>query len=119
MKTPSSHITESSLPKFSERHRARARFLKALAHPVRLYFVEVLANRQMCVCELQQLVGLDISTVSKHLAVLKQAGVVLDEKKGTQVIYRLATPCVLNVFSCVEQALVTDLQRKMEVLTHE
>ncbi|MGB9691934.1 MAG: ArsR/SmtB family transcription factor [Candidatus Sumerlaeaceae bacterium] len=104
------------LPQFSMRHRLRAHILKALAHPVRWYFVEVLAHGPQCVCDLQHLVNLDMSTVSKHLAVLKQAGIVWDEKRGTQVLYHLATPCVLNVIPCVEGVLVADIKQKMEAM---
>jgi len=77
--------------------------MKALAHPTRLFIVDELAKGERCVSELQGLVGADISTVSKHLALLKSAGVITDDKRGLQVFYRLQTPCVLNVFECVRQ----------------
>lgn len=112
-------IPKTPLPRFSQRYAAKAKIIKALAHPVRLYFAEVLAEKELCVCELQALVGLDLSTVSKHLSVMREAGIIRDTKKGTQVHYRLATPCLLKVFSCIEQALVSDLRHKVEVMTHE
>lgn len=93
--------------KLSGSHKARyeekARLMKALAHPTRLFIVDELAGGERCVSELQGLVGADISTVSKHLALLKSAGVITDDKRGLQVFYRLQTPCVLNVFECVRQ----------------
>jgi|YelNatPaOPRAMG01_1025707.scaffolds.fasta_scaffold166227_2 ArsR family transcriptional regulator len=103
-------------PRLTENHVAQARILKALAHPVRLLFVEALAEKPHCVCELQQLVGLDMSTVSKHLSVLKNAGIVKDSKRGTQVIYHLMTPCVLNLLTCVEETIRQNLKRQLEVL---
>lgn len=84
---------------------ARARVMKALAHPSRLMMIEELSRGERCVCELTELVGADISTVSKHLAVLKKAGIVTDEKKGKQVYYRLKVPCVLNFFHCIESVI--------------
>jgi ArsR family transcriptional regulator len=51
------------------------------------------------------MIGADVSTVSKHLALLKQAGVVIDERRGQQVFYRLRVPCILNFFGCVEAVL--------------
>lgn len=84
---------------------ARARVLKALAHPTRLFIAEELAKNELCVCVLTEMIGADVSTVSKHLSVLKQAGIVRDEKRGNQVFYRLRVPCVLNFFSCVEAVL--------------
>jgi len=88
-----------------ERLDRRANVLKALAHPSRLMMVEELANGERCVCELQELVGADMSTVSKHLAVLKKAGLVESDKRGLQVFYTLLSPCVMNFFSCVESVI--------------
>jgi ArsR family transcriptional regulator len=86
------------------RLRARARILKAMAHPTRLFIVEQLAEGPRCVCELQRGVGADISTVSKHLTVLKAAGLVSDERRGNQIFYALQAPCVLRFLGCIEQA---------------
>ena len=61
---------------------ARAQIMKALAHPTRLFVVDELSKGERCVCELTDMIGADISTVSKHLSVLKQAGIVQDEKRG-------------------------------------
>lgn len=86
-------------PRLFER---RTKVVKALAHPSRLAMVDALAAGERCVCELQELVGADMSTVSKHLSLLKNAGVVLSEKRGQQVWYRLRVPCLLSFFSCVD-----------------
>jgi len=86
-------------------YEARARIIKALAHPTRLFLVDELSRGERCVCELTEMVGADMSTVSKHLAVLRSAGIVEDEKRGSQVFYALRTPCVLNFFKCVEGVL--------------
>ena len=87
------------------RYEARAAVIKAMAHPTRLFIVEELSRRERCVCELTAMIGADVSTVSKHLSVLKHAGIVQDEKRGSQVFYTLIVPCVLNFFSCVESVL--------------
>jgi ArsR family transcriptional regulator len=85
------------------RYEAKARMMKALAHPTRLFMVDELSRGERCVCELRDMVGADISTVSKHLALLKSVGIVADDKRGLQVFYRLKTPCVLGFFDCVQQ----------------
>ena len=79
--------------------------MKALAHPSRLFIVDELSRGERCVCELTELIGADVSTVSKHLAVLREAGLVLDERRGVQIFYRLRVPCILNFFGCVEAVL--------------
>jgi len=91
---------------------ARADIVKALAHPTRLFIVNELSKGERCVCELRDGVGADISTVSKHLSVLKNAGVVEDDKRGLQVYYRLCCPCILNFFGCVESVLQENARRQ-------
>ena len=71
------------------RMQARARVVKALAHPTRLFIIDELAKGERCVCELTEMIGVDISTVSKHLAVLKSARLVQDERRGLLVYYSL------------------------------
>jgi DNA-binding transcriptional ArsR family regulator len=89
------------------RYEARARIVKAMAHPTRLFIVDELAKGERCVCELTKMIGADMSTVSKHLTVLKSAGIIADEKRGLQVFYSLRTPCVMKFFGCVETVLTT------------
>jgi DNA-binding transcriptional ArsR family regulator len=91
-----------------EDYEKRARIIKALGHPSRLMMVDVLVEGEMCVCDLQALVGSDMSTVSKHLSVLKAAGIVSDRKQGLQVFYRLRVPCITQFFGCVEAVLDAD-----------
>jgi len=87
------------------RYGVKAKVMKALAHPTRLFIVDELSRRECCVCKLTEMIGDDISTVSKHLSVLKNAGIVADKKRGTQVFYSLRVPCVVNFFTCVEAVL--------------
>ena len=95
---------------------ARAKVLKAMAHPTRLFIIEELEKGERCVCDLTEQVGVDVSTVSKHLSVLKQAGVVLDDKRGNQVCYSLRVPCILNFFGCVESVLESNAREHAALL---
>ena len=97
-------------------YEARARIIKAMAHPTRLFIVEELSKHKRCVCELTDMIGADVSTVSKHLSVLKSAGIVDDEKRGLQVYYSLRVPCVLNFFSCVESVLKSTASAHLQAL---
>ncbi|MDP2982255.1 MAG: metalloregulator ArsR/SmtB family transcription factor [Candidatus Latescibacter sp.] len=94
-------------PKIQARYETRARIIKALAHPTRLFIVDELSRGEKCVCELTAMIGADMSTVSKHLSILKNLGIVQDEKRGLQVFYRLKTPCVMNFFDCCELVMKT------------
>ncbi|MCB2187471.1 MAG: metalloregulator ArsR/SmtB family transcription factor [Deltaproteobacteria bacterium] len=95
------------------RLEARSRILKALGHPSRLMIVEELSRGERCVADLTGLVGADMSTVSKHLSLLKSVGIVDDDKRGNQVFYQIATPCVLNFFDCLEQVMEANVQRQI------
>jgi ArsR family transcriptional regulator len=92
---------------------ARAKVMKALAHPTRLFIVDELSRGERCVCDLTEKIGADVSTVSKHLSVLKRAGIVHDDKRGVQVFYRLRVPCILNFFGCVE-AVLEEVRRESD-----
>ena len=86
-------------------YKRRAEILKAMAHPSRLRMLEALEGGELCVCDLQKLVGSDMSTVSKHLSIMRAAGLVEDEKRGLQVFYRLKAPCVRGFFACIESVI--------------
>ena len=81
--------------------KRRAAIFKALGHPARLRIIEELRSGERCVCELVDVSEAGWSTVSRHLSVLKSAGVVEDEKRGLQVFYRLALPCVGTFLDCL------------------
>jgi len=98
------------------RFQARANVLKALAHPSRLFIVEALSERPHCVTELTEMVGADTSTVSKHLSILKNAGLIANEKQGKQVYYSLRMRCALNFLDCVESVLKEQLKDRMAVI---
>jgi DNA-binding transcriptional ArsR family regulator len=81
----------------------RTLVLSALANRTRLMIIEHLVGRDMTVSELTEVAGLDISTVSRHLAVLKTAGIVSFERDGNRRLYSLRTPCVLGFLDCVDE----------------
>jgi len=94
----------------------RAKVFKALGNPSRLLMVEALGQGERCVCELQTLVGSDMSTVSKHLSVLKEAGIVEDERRGTNIYYSLRMTCISSFLGCVGNFLGERLEEQVAVL---
>ena len=75
---------------------------KALGHPARTAIVRKLEAGDQCVCELLKDLGLGWSSVSRHLSVLREAGVVTDERRGMQIFYHLNLPCVSRFIHCLE-----------------
>ena len=98
------------------RLEAQARVIKAMAHPTRLFLLEELCREERCVCELAEMVGSDVSTVSKHLSLLRQAGIVQDEKRGKKVFYRLRTSCALDFTSCASSILEETSRRQLDAI---
>ena len=103
-------------PLTKARFEARARIIKAMAHPTRLFIVNELSRGERCACKLTEMIGADASTVSKHLAVLKAVGIVEDDKRGQQVFYRLRVPCVLRFLDCVEAVIKSNVAAQVEML---
>ena len=98
-------------------YQRRADILKALAHPSRLLMVDILHERgELCVCELEKVVGSDQSTVSKHLSILKQSGIIDLRRDGKNSMYRLARPCVMDFFTCTERVMKENLREQRELL---
>ncbi len=99
-------MVPSMNPEVRAKYESRARIIKAMAHPTRLFIVDELAkSNERCVCELTQMIGADMSTVSRHLATLKGVGILEDERRGAQVYYRLRVNYIVNFFRCVESVL--------------
>ena len=98
------------------RFEARARVIKAMAHPTRLFVVDELSRGESSVGDLQEMIGADVSTVSRHLSVLFEAGVIGREKRGNQAFYYLRVPCVMNFFGCVEAVLEISARETIQLV---
>ncbi len=90
---------------------ARAKVIKALGHPTRIFMVQILAKESLSVNELTQAVGADVSTVSKHLSVLKQAGILYNQKDGNKVLYTLICPCIMDFIHCIDDVIYQDAEK--------
>jgi ArsR family transcriptional regulator, arsenate/arsenite/antimonite-responsive transcriptional repressor len=102
--------------KSQEHYRVRANIAKAMGHPSRMLILDALQEGELCVCELTPLLGVDQSTVSRHLAVLKAAGLIQDRKEGSSVYYRLMVECLDGFFGCIEKVLIQSHQRQKLLL---
>ena len=95
---------------------ARVKIIKAMAHPVRLMVIEFLKSGEHGFSEIFDLFQLDKSTISKHLLVLKEAGIVSSQKTGTEMIYKLETPCVTDFFNCATVVIENNINRQLKCL---
>ena len=82
---------------------------KAIAHPVRPRIVDMLADGELCSCRIaQEFHGCDRTTVSKHLALMVEKGVLHAEKRGVNVFYSLRLTCLSQAVRCVCASLSAD-----------
>lgn len=91
------------------KYKTREKIIKAMAHATRLLIIDELQKGEHCVSELVELIGDDPSTVSKHLSVLRNAGIVMDEKRKNNVYYKLRCPCVISYIACIEKVVKQNL----------
>lgn len=88
----------------------------ALGNANRLMILDALAEGEMCVCEIVAMLGCDQSTTSRHLALLRNVGIVESRREGARVYYRLACPCVTKFFDCIEEVISGRLSRQRKLL---
>ena len=94
----------------------RVKIIKAMAHPVRLMVIEFLRGEEHPFSEIFHLFQLDKSTISKHLLVLKEAGIVSSKKTGTEMIYKLEVPCVADFFTCATVVIESNVKKQLNCL---
>lgn len=105
-------------PTTQARYDARAQIAKAIAHPSRLFILDELTrNGERCVGDLAELIGADISTVSRHLAMLRGAGLIETNKQGTHIFYRIRCRCVTQLFDCIEHVVQQNRSESIRVLS--
>jgi len=84
-----------------------AKILKTIAHPVKLEILEILESEEpLDVSTMCSKIGVEceISMMSHHLAKMKDNGIVVSEKKGKQVFYRITDRSLLKIFDCMESS---------------
>jgi len=77
-----------------------AEFFKTLSHPTRIFILYSVKYEQYTVTELAEKAGIDISTMSKHLDLLKRQKIIVGEKNKNNVYYKINIPCVFNFLDC-------------------
>ena len=97
-------------------YRIRATVGRALGNENRLMILDSLAGGETCVCDIVGRLGCDQSTVSKHLSLLKNAGLVEERRAGTRIYYRLACPCIPKFFDCIEEVVSAKVSRQQAML---
>ncbi len=91
---------------FQQIFNLHADTLKAMAHPKRLEIIHLLRDQEMCVSDIQEMLGLPQANLSQHLQVLRDSHLVESVKNGKQVFYKLKHPHVIAASDLIREMLV-------------
>jgi len=94
----------------------KAELFKALAHPARIRVLELLAEGERSVGEIQPLVGIESSHLSQQLGVLRRAGLVSTRKEGSSVIYAIRDPQLVDLLAVAKRILISSLAETEDLL---
>jgi ArsR family transcriptional regulator len=97
-------------------HQLKAEFFKTLGHPARIRVLELLSEREMAVGEILPIVGIEASSLSQQLAVLRRAGLVSTRKEGSAVYYSLTSHHVAELLAVARTILTRVLTEQTELL---
>lgn len=102
------------------KYQMRAQVIKAMAHPIRLQILEhLLDHGETCVCTMVEQLDESQSSVSKHFAMLHDAGLLVRRKEGLQVFYSVKVPCIKQFIQCIDSVLLVDLEERNSLLVGE
>ena len=94
----------------------QAALFSALAHPLRLRILKKLRGGPCCVCKIIPFAGGEQSNVSHHLAILRNAGIVVSEKRGQEVWYRVIDPKIIKLIDLMETCILDNLRKNRDMV---
>ncbi|RMD87409.1 MAG: ArsR family transcriptional regulator [Calditrichaeota bacterium] len=100
-------------------HELKANIFKAMAHPNRIRILEALRCNETCNCELGPELGLEQSNLSRHLAILVQAGLIQPRKKGVKAYYRLTDDTVFQILDAVQKIILKQTESQMVAIKQQ
>lgn len=100
-------------PKIKDTNKFKAKIFNALADPIRLEILECLRNGERCVCEIIPQLGIAQPLVSRHLAILKNCGLVRHRKDGNRRFYSVTDPEIFRVIDAVARDLMSTLSKRV------
>lgn len=97
-------------------YEEQAKIFHALANPVRLYIINELSDKECCLCELTEKIPLDKSTISRHMKVLRDTGIIGTRKERNTIYYNLKIHCILNYVKCVNSLIVKNIKEQIKII---
>ncbi|HED23544.1 MAG TPA: ArsR family transcriptional regulator [Firmicutes bacterium] len=95
----------------------QAEICKAIAHPTRIHILQLLRDGERCVCEIFPAMEMEQPNVSRHLAILKKAGIISSRKEGLKVIYRVNDKRIFELLDLITAILKEQIDSRKKILT--
>jgi ArsR family transcriptional regulator len=97
-------------------YKIKSDIFKALGHPIRLAVFDFLNNKEKCVCEICSFVQSSYANVSKHLSILKNAGLIDSHKNGNHIYYFIKMSCAINFNECINNVIKNNIKNQNKLL---
>ncbi len=98
----------------NKQYSKETEIFKALSHPTRMFILHIVQKERLTVTELAEKSGIDISTMSKHLDILKRCKIIIGDKFKNNVYYKVNIPCIFNFLDCAKNITSCSLNCKEE-----
>ena len=93
-------------------YEIHAEMCKVFSNPTRLEILNLLRDKEMSVTELIEKTKLSQANISQHLAIMKYKGIVLSNRKGKNIYYKVAVPKIIKAFDIIREVLEEKLQKR-------
>ena len=100
-----------------ELYKIHAELCKVFSNPTRLEILNLLRDKEMSVTELIEKTKLSQANISQHLSIMKSKGIVISDRKGKNVYYRLTNPKIIKAFDIIREILTERLKENGKIVT--
>ncbi len=99
-----------------ELYKIHAEICKVFSNPTRLEILSLLGNGEMSVTELMNQTKLSQANISQHLSIMKSKGIVISERNGKNILYKLSSPKITKAFSIIREVIKERLEKSNKLI---
>ena len=99
-----------------ELYQLHAEMCKVFSNPIRLEILNLLRDKKMFVTELIYQTKLSQANISQHLSIMKSKGIVVSERNGKNIYYKLSNPKIIKAFDIIKEVLTERLEKNRKIL---
>ncbi len=99
-----------------EIYKLHAEMCKVFSNSIRLEILNLLRNKEMSVTELIEKTRLTQANISQHLSIMKSKEIVISERKGKNICYKLSNPKIIRAFDLIREVLIERLEKNKKIM---